>query len=169
MKNLFEYEYSEYYGYYIKLNPAESILEGLENQMNETISFFNSITAEKLDYQYEKGKWTPKDILQHIIDTERIFTYRALCFSRNDKTQLPGYDENDFATKANASNRAIIDLIEEYKLVKQATIMLFKSFDLEMLQQIGVANHTEISVRAIGYILPGHEIHHLNVIKERYL
>ena len=169
MINLNHNEYSEYYGYYISLNTSENLLSNLENQLEATTSFFKSLPTEKLDYQYEAGKWTPKDILQHIIDTERIFAYRALRFARFDTINLPGYEENDYADAAHANTRTIEDLIEEYRIVKSATIYLFKSFSEKMLLNIGQANNAPASVRAIGYIIPGHEIHHINIIKVRYL
>ena len=169
MKHLNTNEFSEYYGYYISLNTTENLILNLENQLENTSNFFKSIPVDKLVYQYEVGKWTPKDILQHIIDTERIFTYRALRFARFDTTNLPGYEENDYAAVANANGSTIENLIEEYKIVKQATIQLFKSFSEKMLLNIGQANNAPASVRAIGYIISGHEIHHINVIKERYL
>ena len=161
-------EYSEYYGYYISLNATDNLILNLENQLETTSNFFKSIPADKLEFQYEVGKWTPKDILQHIIDSERIFAYRALRFARFDTINLPGYDENDYADVANANSRTIEDLIEEYKIVKLATIHLFKSFSDKMLLNIGQANNAPASVRAIGFIITGHEIHHINIIKARY-
>lgn len=169
MINLNHNEYSEYYGYYISLNTSEDLILNLENQMNITYDFFKSIPVDKLEYQYEVGKWSPKDILQHIIDSERIFAYRALRFARFDTINLPGYEENDYAEVANANIRTIEELIEEYKIVKQATIHLYKSFSEKMLLNIGQANNAPASVRAIGYIISGHEIHHINIIKVRYL
>jgi hypothetical protein len=169
MKHLHTNEYSEYYGYYISLNETDSILLNLENQLKITSDFFTSLPNDKLEFQYEVGKWTPKDILQHIIDTERIFAYRALRFARFDNTNLPGYEENDYAEVANANSRTIEDLIEEYKIVKLATIHLFKSFSEKMLLNIGQANNAPTSVRAIGFIISGHEIHHINIIKVKYL
>lgn len=162
-------EYSEYYGYYISLNTSDNLIQNLENQLDATCDFFKSLPKDKLEYQYEVGKWTPKDILQHIIDTERIFAYRALRFARFDTINLPGYEENDYADVANANGRTIEDLIEEYKIVKQATIHLFKSFSEKMLLNIGQANNAPVSVRALGFIISGHEIHHINIIKVRYL
>ena len=128
-------EYTEYYGYYISLNASDDLILNLKNQIEDTPLFFKSLPVEKLEYQYEVGKWTPKDILQHIIDTERIFAYRALRFARFDTINLPGYEENDYADIANANNRTVDDLLEEYKIVKLATIHLF-SHSLKTNQQI---------------------------------
>ncbi|SEP61370.1 DinB family protein [Flavobacterium urocaniciphilum] len=169
MKNIERSEYSDYFEYYINLNPNDTIIEGLENQLKATTDFFKNIPSEKLEYQYEVGKWTPKDILQHLIDTERVFSYRALRFARFDETPLSGYEENDFAASANANLRSIEELIEEYVIARKSTILLFKSFSDIMLESVGVASGASNSVRAIGYVITGHDIHHINVIKERYL
>ena len=169
MKNLDRKEFSDYFNYYINLNPHDNLIGGLENQLTITQSFFKNLTANKLGYQYETGKWTPKDILQHLIDTERVFSYRALRFARFDEIALPGYEENNYAAHANANSRSIDDLLNEYKLVRLATIALFKSFDENMLKNIGTASNANNSVRSIGYTIVGHEIHHINVIQERYL
>ena len=169
MKNLDRKEYSDYFNYYINLNPHDDVIEGLENQLVNTQNFFKNLPADKLEYQYEAGKWTPKDILQHLIDTERVFSYRALRFARFDATELPSYDENHYATNANANTRSVNDLLNEHKLVRLATIALFKTFNDNMLKSIGIASNANNSVRSIGYTITGHEIHHINVIQERYL
>ena len=169
MKNIERSEYSDYFEYYINLNPNDTIIEGLENQLKVTIDFFKNLPKEKLEYQYEVGKWTPKDILQHIIDTERVFSYRALRFARFDETPLPSYDENEFSASANSNVRSIEELIEEYTITRTSTILLFKSFSELMLKSVGIASEASNSVRAIGYVITGHDIHHINVIKERYL
>lgn len=162
-------EYSNYFNYYINLNSSEELLDCLKNQKEETFNFFINLPVNLHEYQYEIGKWTPKDILQHIIDSERIFAYRALCFSRKDNTHLPGYEENDYANNAFANKRTITDLLNEYIAVKESSIRLFSSLSNEMLTYIGVSNENNLSVRAIGFILTGHEIHHINIIKERYI
>ena len=117
----------------------------------------------------KKGKWTPKEILLHVIDTERIFSYRALRISRSEKAELSGFDENSFAQNSNANNRSIEDLIDEYITVRTATISLFKSFPETIMKNTGIASGKPLSVVAAGYIICGHEIHHVNIIKERYL
>jgi DinB superfamily len=117
---------------------------------------------------YAPSKWTAKDIIQHLIDAERVFSYRAMRFARNDKTHLPGFEENDYAATANASKRTMDELLDEYYLVRDSTIKLFRSFSDEMLMREGVIPSGNVSVLAIGFVMPGHTIHHLNVIKERY-
>lgn len=132
--------------------------------------YFPAQTLEAIgDLRYAPGKWMVKDILQHIIDTERILAYRALRFARNDKTTLPGYDENLFAQTAYATRRTITDLYAEYDTVRQSNIMLFSNFDNEMLLRTGVCFHQNISVLALGFVLVGHARHHATVIRERYL
>ena len=168
MKNIERTEYSDYFEYYVNLNPNNDLIQGLANQLEITQQFFKNLPSDKLEYQYEVGKWTPKDILQHIIDTERVFSYRALRFARFDNTSLPGYEEDDFAASANANSRTIDDLLTEYNVTRQSTIALFNTFSDLMLKSVGVASGANNSVRAIGYTIVGHEIHHINIIKERY-
>lgn len=124
---------------------------------------------EKLgDKVYAPGKWTIKDLLQHIIDAERVFAYRALRFSRNDKTELPGFDEDHYAANVSTKNRTVADLLEEFKTVRQSTIQLYKNLSPAAMHYEGVASGNKMSVLALGFTLCGHPIHHLNVIRERY-
>ncbi|MGP8214589.1 MAG: DinB family protein [Bacteroidia bacterium] len=120
------------------------------------------------DKVYEPGKWTAKDIIQHLIDAERVFSYRAMRFARNDKTTLPGFDENEFALTAGASRRNLDDLLNEFNAVRQSTINLYRSFDNEMLKREGKSFSKDISVLAIGFTIAGHVVHHDKILKERY-
>jgi uncharacterized damage-inducible protein DinB len=163
-------EYLDYFSHFLSLVPQnESVVESLESVFKTNLEFFLSIPVDKHEYYYQEGKWTIKELLNHLIDTERIFNYRALRIARNDKTPMEGFNENDYADHSYANSRTIENLIEEYKAVKLATIALFKSFTPEMLTLLGIASGHNTSVRAIGFIISGHEIHHINVIKERYL
>jgi len=117
---------------------------------------------------YAQAKWTIPQIIEHLIDTERIFQYRALRFARQDKTELPGYDENMYAAVSKADNRSIEDLLEEYQIVRLSTLLLYKNLDSDQLHFTGKANGHEISVLALGFIMIGHSVHHFNVIQERY-
>lgn len=127
-------------------------------------------TAEALgDRIYAPGKWTVRDIVQHLIDTERIMAYRAMRFARNDKTALPGFDEELFGQTAHATRRTLADLYDEYVLNRQSTIALFRSFDEEMLVRGGTCFNQTVSPLALGFVLVGHPIHHVNIIRERYL
>lgn len=145
------------------------LIEGLEICIHDFIKFVQNIPMDKFDYRYEKGKWTIKDIIQHLIDAERIFAYRALRISRNDKTALPGFEENDYVNNTNANARSIQDLLTEFAGVRQSTLFLFKSFSNEQMERIGIVSENEISVRAIGFIIIGHQKHHQNIFKKLYL
>lgn len=163
------HEYNPYYKTYIDKANHEDIVKGLEDNFETVVRFYKDIPLEKHDYAYATGKWTVKDILLHIIDTERIFSYRALRIGRNDKTPIEGFEQDDYAAFVNTQNRSMQSLIEEYKSVRLATISLFKSYTSANLLLIGEASGSPISVRAIGYIITGHENHHNQIIKERYL
>jgi hypothetical protein len=161
-------EFNPYYGKYIRKTSGLS-LDSLKSSGEKTISFFKSIPSNKLEYRYADGKWTIKEVIQHLMDAERIFTYRALRIARKDKTPLPGFEQDDYVLPSQANKRSIENLIIEYKAIKAATVTLFDSFSDEMLMELGTASNSPISVRAIGFIIMGHDIHHCEVIKERYL
>jgi uncharacterized damage-inducible protein DinB len=162
-------EYLPFYATYIKKAGTKNLLVGLEDNRDSVLSFFESISENKFKYQYAAHKWTIKEILQHLIDAERVFSYRALNFARKDDAALSGYDQNRYTKASFANLRSKSSLIEEYKIVSQATLLMFKSFNDDMLKSIGIASNGEMSVRAIGFIIIGHETHHCDVIKERYL
>jgi len=163
-------EFPPYAKMYIKLLPDDGLLlEHLKENFDKTKEFILSLSEEKLTYRYAKNKWTIKEILVHIIDDERIYAYRALCFARNDKTELPGFEQDDYATFSNANERSIENILNEYEAVRNATITLFESFDETALLRDGIANKNRATVRALGYHLAGHELHHINIIKEKYL
>ena len=145
------------------------MLESLNSGLDYIQSFFVKLSTEKLDYRYAPGKWTPKDILQHITDTERVFAYRALYFARSIDANLVGFDENTFAENAQAGKKTLIELLDEYVAVRNSTICLFKNFNNNQLISFGIANGNNLSVRAAGFIICGHGIHHCNIIKERYI
>lgn len=153
------------------INLADNIF--LFDALTQGATFESLIPAKTLealgDLRYAPDKWTVKDIIQHVIDTERIMGYRALRFARNDQTALPGYDEELFGRYANATRRTIADLYAEYAVVRQSSIALFSSFDEEMLLRSGVCFKQTISVLALGFVLVGHATHHANIIRERYL
>jgi hypothetical protein len=167
--NLLTTEYSSFYATYIAMLSDENLQENLEISVHEFIKFVQNIPLDKFDYRYKEDKWTIKDIIQHLIDAERIFAYRALRIARADKTPLPGFDENSFADHTNATARSIQDLLTEMAVVRQATLSLFKSFSVNQLLLVGVASNCEISVRAIGFIIIGHQRYHQKIFKERYL
>ncbi|HEV8283313.1 MAG TPA: DinB family protein [Chitinophagaceae bacterium] len=158
-----------FYHNYINQVPANDLMTAFKNQTPIFIDFIKSIPANKINYAYAPNKWTIKEMLQHIIDAERVFCYRALRFARKDPTPLHGFDENLFAQNSKADKRNWDDLIEEFKIVRLATEWLYRSFDDEQLEATGVANNASNYVLAFGYISIGHSIHHTNIIKERYL
>ncbi|TMM57450.1 DinB family protein [Maribacter algarum] len=164
-----EGEYNPYYRTYIDKLGDSDLLPTLEKQLKNFPNFMASIPEEKLTYAYAPGKWTVLEALQHIIDTERIFQYRALRFSRNDKTPLQGFEQDDFVPESNANNKSIEAMIEEYQAVRASTLSLFKSFDEVALKRIGTASNSAMSVGAIGCITCGHQRHHRDIIRERYL
>ncbi len=159
----------QFFDRYINLADNMLILDALE----QGASFENLIPAKTLealgDLRYAPNKWTVKDILQHVIDNERIMTYRALRFARTDQTSLPGYDEELFGRNTTALNRTIPDLYDEYAAVRASTIALYKSFDATVLLRSGIAFNQTISVLALGFVLVGHATHHANIIRERYV
>jgi hypothetical protein len=161
--------YPDYFYNYIKLVENEDLKKVLRNQIAEIQTFLSSIDEEKTYYKYAEGKWSMKEVLQHIIDTERIFDYRALAFARKDVNTLPSFDENNYARNSNADARIWNDLINELIAVRKATEFLFNSFSEEQLDTVGKASNYEMSVKALGYTIAGHVAHHINILKERYL
>jgi uncharacterized damage-inducible protein DinB len=164
-------EYTPYFEQYLQLvsNEGKSIIEYLIDSQKKFESLLRNLPLEKHNFSYAEGKWTMKELIQHIIDTERIFSYRALCFARNDSTSLPGFDQDVFADNDNANDRNYYDLLDEMAVLRKSSVQLYKSFSDEALLRIGVASDNKMSVRALGYLFSGHQIHHLNIVKERYL
>ncbi len=163
-------EYPLYAEMYMKLvRKDETLLKQLKDNLEITKEFVSSLTEDELNYRYSDDKWTIKEVLVHIVDDERIYAYRALAFARNDKTSLPGFEQDDYAKYSDTHNRKIENILEEYEAVRKSTIALFNGLSEEALKRIGTADGNEASVRALGYHIAGHELHHMNIIKERYL
>ena len=164
-------EYAPYFEQYMQLVTKEgkSIIENMQDSQIEFDTILRNLPKEKHTFSYAEGKWTLKELIQHSIDTERVFCYRALCFARNDKTSLPGFDQDIFVDNGNANQLEFSNLLDEMSTLRKSTIQLYKSFSEEALLRIGVASGNKISVRALGYLFSGHQIHHLNIVKERYL
>jgi uncharacterized damage-inducible protein DinB len=163
-------EYAPYTIVYIGLLPDDGlVLKHLADNLKASTAFILSLPAEKLAYRYAEGKWTIKEILVHLVDDERIYAYRALRFARNDKTELPGFEQDDYALYSGANARRVEDILEEFATVRRATISLFDNLESEALMRAGVADGKVMSVRAAAYHIAGHELRHLNIIKERYL
>jgi uncharacterized damage-inducible protein DinB len=162
-------EYAPYYEKYVSLVPAGQIIETLRRQGAETRALLDSIAAEHGAYRYEPGKWSIKELVGHVNDTERIFAYRALRFARDDETPLSGFEQDDYVRAANFDARSLADLTNEFAAVRAATVALFGSFDAAAMQRRGAANNNEVSVRALAHIIAGHELHHVQILRARYL
>jgi len=162
-------EHHPYYAKYIALVPQAMPVPALQEQMDEILPFLRSIGEEKGGHRYAPGKWTVKQMLQHVIDGERVFAYRALRAARGDRTPLPGFDENAYAAQTDASHRTIQALADELELVRRANLAMFSAMNEEELRRRTIANEQEFSVRALAYIIAGHARHHAIVLRERYL
>ncbi|MCF0052390.1 DinB family protein [Dyadobacter sp. LJ53] len=158
----------QFFDRYINLVEDIDIFEAFDQHTPDNIYAETTKLTELQDRAYAQGKWTVKDILQHVIDNERIMAYRAMRFSRNDKTILPGYDEELLAANTMASQRSIQDLLQEFNQVRQSTISLYKSMSGEMMLRSGFAYKSDISALALGFVIIGHPVHHMRVIRERY-
>jgi uncharacterized damage-inducible protein DinB len=158
-----------FYHNYISQVKEDDLMKAFSDQTPAFIQFLESIPASKVDYAYGVGKWTIKEVLQHIIDAERIFSYRALSFARKDETPLPSFDENLYAETSKADRRNWKDLIEEFKTVRSSSEWLFRSFDDDQLNAEGISNNHSNYVLGFGFILIGHGAHHMRIIRERYL
>jgi hypothetical protein len=158
-----------FYHSYINQVQEDELDQAIAANSRELFSILEDIPDDKWSFRYAEGKWSIKEMVQHIIDAERIFSYRALRFARKDQTPLPGFDENLFAEASKADGRTKQALISELRAVRAASALMFSSFDNEQLGSSGVSNNNGISVKAIGFIVAGHAKHHLNVLQERYL
>lgn len=169
LNQILETECSGPFANYVREAGEINLIEELEISLHDFIRFVQNIPLDKFDYRYAEGKWTIKEIIQHLIDCERIFVYRALRFSRNDKTPLPGFEENDYVDNTNANGRSIQDLLTELSALRHSTLLLFKSFSEEQLTRTGTASGHQLSTRALGFVIIGHQKHHQKVFEERYL
>jgi hypothetical protein len=162
-------EYPEYFETYIKLVKDDNVFRFMESQILGMQAFLSEIPEDKEAFTYSEGKWTLKEVFGHVIDTERIMSYRALRFARNDKTPLAGFDEKEYVKHSNFNDRSIYELAHEFGLVREANLAMFKSFDEAALSRKGIANDNELSVKALIYVIAGHTMHHMNVIRSKYL
>ena len=161
-------EYGSFYQTYIDYTRAADYSSLVGQHNHQLVEFWSAIPIEKINYAYTPEKWTIKQMLQHVIDTERIFAFRALVIARNERQAIPGFDENEYANNATAVNRNWKDMLVEWGLVRQSTNLLFASFTDAQLKCLGFANNQRISVNALGFIIIGHALHHLTILKERY-
>jgi hypothetical protein len=164
-----EGSFPEYFSRYINKVAEEDLSPAFNAQQEMINRFFQDIPAEKHEYAYADGKWTLKEMIQHIIDAERIFCYRALCIARGEKQSLPGFEEDDYAANSHANGRSWDSLCEEMVTVRKSTIQLFESFNENDLERSGISNNKAVNPNALGFIAIGHVYHHVEVVKERYL
>ena len=158
-----------YLSYYIDLVQGGDVLKVLETQQTSTAKFIRLLTEEQGNHRYAPEKWSLKEVFGHVIDTERIFIYRLLCIARGEKQSLPGYEQNDYAAVSGYNNRNMSDIAEEYDAVRAATLTLIKHLSEDVMSNKGMANGKTITPRAIAFATAGHELHHINVIKTKYL
>lgn len=162
-------EYAQSYAGYVALVPEDEILGTIEQQSAVTQRLLASLDESKAAYRYAESKWSVKELLGHVIDSERIFAYRALAIARGETQPLPGFDENDYVRHADFDSWRLGDLSEHYALVRRATIVLFRNFPEKAWERRGTASGYSITVRALAWIIVGHERHHVKVLRERYL
>jgi hypothetical protein len=161
-------EYDPYYQTYIKFVSEGNIEEVLLDQQKAAIEFFKSFSEVQSYFSYAPEKWSIKEVIGHITDTERIMAFRLLAIARGETVSLPGFDENSYVANASFNKQSYQDLIEGFHIVRHSTISLLKCLEPEAFTKVGVANHSNVSVRALAYIIAGHELHHRRILKERY-
>jgi uncharacterized damage-inducible protein DinB len=162
-------EYHEFYQTYVSKLKKDDILEVLQDQAKEIPELLKTISEGKSKYQYEEGKWTIAQLVQHINDTERVFAYRAFAIARGDKASFPGMDQDDYANAAFTENRTLGSLTKEFEAVRASTLSFFESMDASVVANVGTASDFPITVRGIAGIIAGHAAHHIDILKERYL
>ncbi|PCJ94190.1 MAG: damage-inducible protein DinB [Flavobacteriaceae bacterium] len=170
LSELEEYEFEAFYGTYLTtLDNTSEVLDELQNGKKALLALMDTLSPKALQHQYKEGKWTVAEVIVHIMDTERVFTHRALRFSRGDNTPLPGFEQDGYVLECNASDRTIDQLKTEFVAVREASITLFAHMTKEQLKYTGDVGDLKWSVAGIGFTISGHQKHHVNILKERYL
>ncbi len=162
-------EYASYFEGYVSLVPDGDVVELLSRQIEETTGLLRSLPESRGSHRYEPGKWSVKELIGHMSDTERVFAYRALCIARGDTAPLPGMDQDIYVAGANFDARTLADLTDEFEQVRRASLALLRPMDETAWLRRGTANNNPFSVRALAYVCAGHELHHLQVLRNRYL
>jgi hypothetical protein len=162
-------DYPPVFSAYVENVPDGDLLSLLKTQIDETIALWAGLTDAQADYRYEPGKWSTRDVIGHLADSERIMIYRAVCFARAEKNMLPGFDEDAYVANANFGRRSLAELLEELRTVRAATVSFLAGLDEEQLSRRGLANNRPYSVLGLAYVIAGHERHHRKVYLERYL
>lgn len=163
------HECADYFKKYTHLVEGVNPIEAIEQEAVETVALLRSLTADQWMHRYAEGKWTIKEVILHLSDTERIMTYRALRIARNDQTPLPGFEQDDYMPYCEANTRTPDSLIREFQAVRAASIELFKNFSADMWGRVGTASNNPVSTLALAFIVAGHELHHMKIVRERYL
>jgi len=161
-------DYAPYYERYISLVDGGDINKILIAQSKGTQEVLNSFSEAMGSFAYESGKWTVKEVIGHLVDTERVMAYRAMCIARGEKQPLPGFEQDEYVTLGNFNCRGLSDLIYEFRLLRESNMLLARGFDEEALQRRGIANENAVTVLALLYVIAGHEKHHINILMERY-
>ncbi len=161
--------YAPYYEEYLKNIVEENPIKQLESQIYELKAVIDQFDDDTANYAYAEGKWTVKEVLGHLLDTERVISYRAMCIARGETKNLPGFDEKEYVKGADFNRRILSDLMTDYITLRNSTLSLFKSFNEEVFERKGLANDYDITVKALLFIITGHEKHHINILRERYL
>jgi DinB superfamily len=162
-------EYAPYYAGYVARVPEGDVLALLETQVNETLSFLRAHGEAWATTRFAPGKWSVKEVVGHLSDVERVLSYRALRIARGDRTPLPGFEQDDYVRAAHFDRRSLADLLEDFAAVRTATMRLFHSLEADAWMRSGIANNLAVSVRALAYIIAGHERHHVEILRTRYV
>lgn len=162
-------EFHAVYERYINIVPDKEIVKVLEEQIKDTISLLHTLKDEQALFSYAPKKWSIKEVIGHLIDTERIMSYRLLSIARGETASLPGYNDNDYVEQADFNCLRLADLLQQWRIVRQSTLQLIQSLNSEAWKRWGKANGSDVTVRAIAYIIAGHELHHRNILIDRYL
>lgn len=161
-------EHLPYYGKYIALVPDGPIVETLRRQIEETSALLRGVPRDREEHRYAEGKWSVKEVVGHLADGERVFAYRALRFARADQTPLAGFDENTYVPAGRFGDRTLASLVDEFRAIRETTVRLFDGLDEQAFLSSGPANNAPVTVRALAWIIAGHERHHVGILKERY-
>lgn len=162
-------EYAPYYGQYISLVTGNDVIGALEEQGKEIVALLFSLSEQQAQHRYAPDKWSVKEVVGHVIDTERIFAYRALRIARGDATPIDGFEQDDYVRGAQFDKRTLAGLVEEFAAVRRATVLLYEGLEADAWGRRGTANQKEVTVRALAYLTAGHELHHRKILKEKYL
>jgi uncharacterized damage-inducible protein DinB len=162
-------EYAPYYDKYVSLVPDGEVVETLERQIEDTLALLRGVGEERAAHRYEEDKWSIKQVVGHLVDTERIFAYRALAIARGEQQSLPGMDQNEYMAGANFDARTLADLLDEFSHLRRSNVLMLRGLSEDAWSRRGVASDNEVTVRAVAYIIAGHEAHHVQILRKRYL